>query len=896
MAGGGLGHSIMPKQKLQQLVWPTKGITEQRPYTGQYDQFTLDALNVRNFDVLGERLRGGQRTGQTKLVDSRVNGSSAIQNLTQATEAVPLSVDAGLGNRLADPSTSLALDNGFDLDFHPDGDYIALVGDDTGGADPMYGIYAFDKNSGAVGSLVASDDPGSGRARTLVWTNAGDYLLVGDSAGSVHVMAFDAAGGSVTATNSYSLGSSDCSQIALHPDDTYLAVAFDGGIDEVAVFAFDPSNGVLTTTAIQPGSLPGAAASGVSWHPDGDYLAAAFDSEDLPYAWPFDATNGSFGSKVADPTRAVPSGDGVVKVAFNPAGTYLAILGLSRTVHAYPWSGSFGVPLDSDWDTSAGVSPTRGNPLTWSPSGDFLMVTRGQDGNGSNANRIGIFPFNAGFSAVLADASTATDDGFKEGGAWHPDETFISYGHNTSPYFSVYEFTTATTNPSALRTRVVAVAGGGVYRSDSAVTVFTQSNQGAGKLRADNLRVGASVAFQNLFFCDGRKDGYHYLDFSDNTVKDWAANLNAGSLPTDSGNTQGCRLTTTYRGRVVLAGLESDPQNWFMSKAGDPFDFNYSPATPSQTQAVAGNNSTAGKVGQEITALAPFQDDLMIMAGRSTLWVMRGDPAAGGQIDNVSRSVGIVGPEAFAWTSTNIFYFFGLNGLYRMAPNSMQPEHVSVGRLDTSFSQIDTANDNVRLIYDPRWQGVHIFVTPIEEPSVQRNHWWYDERTDSFWRDKYPNAHGPTAIEYFSADTPDRRGVILGGFDGYIRRFDDGATDDDGTAIRSNVLLPPIQPGGVSASTRLDDTYILTDVQSDDLTMRIYADYSTEAAYDDYLNNNFKVAQTIRGGQNNPIRQRVAQNSFLVQLEQTADKTTWAFEAGQTKHALLNRMKGKRVT
>lgn len=905
MAEGDLGHPIMAKRKLTQLKWPVKGINEQLAYYGTTGDETLDALNVRNYDSLEERLRGGQRTGQTKLIDAQVNGTVAIQNITQITESIPLSVNAGLGARVPNPPTTISDIFGFELGnpenvtWHPDGDFLAYLAHDDN-ATGVGIVQEFDPNTGTFTGDAWEVEGTEDRDR-LAFSPDGKYLATSEG-----VIAFDA---EAARNGDNPLGSKvDAPSSGVypvwHPDTTYIAFPnfYDGVLD---IFPFDSENQTFGPKLSEPTDDPTVEAdvSALTWSNNGWFLAVSLNFFDAHiHVWKFDKENGSIGDSVTDVTNT----DSMIALKFRPDDTVLAGWDRSRDPQAWafdadPDTGGLGVKLDElDTTTNDGyddsVADTYG--FDWHPDGGYFAASTDQGGDESP---ISVHPWNGTIQPVLPDASTPTTQDFKGGVAWHPSGDYLAYtaeDNNGDIYIHVYAFTQGETNPSALQTRLVGVAGGSVYRTDPQVTNWSLTNQGDGKLRGGNLRIGASVAFQNLFFVDGLADGYHYLDFSDNTVKDWSNNLVAGSLPVGGqSNEKGCRIITTYRGRIVLAGVETDPQNWFMSKAGDPFDFNYSPSTPNQTQAVAGNNSTAGKVGQEITALAPFQDDLMFMAGRSTLWVMRGDPAAGGQIDNISRNVGIVGSEAFAWSTQNIFYFFGLNGLYRMAPGGLQPEHISVNRLDETFSEIDTANNEVRLVYDAKWQGVHIFVSPVDEPDIAPNHYWYDERTNSFWRDQYPTAHGPTAVEFFSADVPDRRGVILGGYDGYVRRFDPNAKDDDGTAIMSRVQFPVIAPGGVFASARIDDTYILTDQESDDVTFKLYAGHSAERVAKDAANDQgLQFKATIEGGRNNPLRRRVSQNAFVPVIEQTAMNTNWAYESGGMAVALLNRMKGKRVT
>src|SRR5207244_7088633 len=111
--------------------------------------------------------------------------------------------------------------------------------------------------------------------------------------------------------------------------------------------------------------------------------------------------------------------------------------------------------------------------------------------------------------------------------------------------------------------------------------------------------------------------------------------ITAGSPP------DGGRLLCTWRGRLVVSGVNTDPQNWFMSKQLDPTNWDYSPAVITESQAVAGNNSLAGYVGDVINTMIPWSDDVLIFGGNQSLFQMTGDPMAGGRIDRISDTVGL---------------------------------------------------------------------------------------------------------------------------------------------------------------------------------------------------------------------------------------------------------------
>ncbi len=174
----------------------------------------------------------------------------------------------------------------------------------------------------------------------------------------------------------------------------------------------------------------------------------------------------------------------------------------------------------------------------------------------------------------------------------------------------------------------VASPGDTVWSPVTNNTAFTPALNATGVIYS-------AVNNQKLWFADGANWVYYVP--ATNSLETWTAS--AGTLPVDSAGNKP-RLIETWRGRTVLSGLLFDPQNWFMSKINDPTNFDYSPLSQSPDQAVAGNNSQIGLIGDVITGIIPFSDDLLVFLGDHTTWAIRGDPMAGGQIDRISDVIG----------------------------------------------------------------------------------------------------------------------------------------------------------------------------------------------------------------------------------------------------------------
>lgn len=882
----------MPDPKMVGLDWPKRGIVENAAYFEQPEASTTDAKNVRNFDSLERRNRGGQRTGMAKFIATQPNGTNDLQLLLTQVEAVALAEDAGFESKYANPA-ALPGTLGGGIAIHPDGDRVVVYDDD--GSSYSLETYPFDEATGIGARIQSSGLLGGGSATTqaeLQFNADGDFLLVfqhsasvGDAAQLVYPFSKTAGVGSPIAFPSSSgvvVAGESWRGAAWHPTEDILFVSYAAvttGFTSVRAYSFNGSTfSLLHQINAADGSTDGAFRPVIAVAPNGAgvVVVGSAATNDL-WSWAFDVAAGFSNLQTA-------SGGSPKEPSFSPDSSAIVYLsGTDVIVRTISFTSGFGSAVSQ----ASGFAAL--NRARFSPNGQYIAVV----GNDSaDSIHVSVYPWTGAWGAAVSDPGTPPT-GAGNDVAWHTAGRAVIVAHNTSPFFSAYGFQNATTNPSARRQRMIAVSGGSVYRSLIDFSGWGLTNSGASAVISAGVVRGVE-AFQKMFFVDSTASGYKYLDYADNTVKTWTPT--DGALPVGAVDTSiGARLIALYRGRIVLSGLLEDPQNWFMSASGDPLDWDYSPTSPSPIQAVAGNNSEVGTLGEVVTCLAPFQDDVMIMGGTNSIWIMRGDPAAGGAIDNVSRQIGIVGPDAYTWDTAGNLYFFGQNGMYRMAQNSGTPELISKGRLDNTFSNIDTKNNRVWMVYDAVWQGIHIFVIPESEPTTAPTHYFWDERNDAFWFDTYPAAVGPTCVHLFQSDDPDQRGLLMGGFDGYVRQFQDDALDDDGTAIDSFVRFPPINPGMNVASARLDDLAIVLDKDSQPVTLKVFTGDSVEDAEDNADAGTARLSRTLKAGRNPFLRNRISQNAMLVQLSQNALASTWAYEKGTAKISILDRMRGRSV-
>jgi len=838
----------MPTQRPTplELNFPFKGINEIPANRQQPEGTTHDALNVRPFDSLEERLRGGQRGGLAKYFADVVNGTELIQSLDAITYALdPASLDIDFDNPI------------FSDDFSAYADGLLKTLNAT---DWPHSLYNDRGTTTGDAELLPLQQVSANGAVSV--SDSADGLVSGASSG-----AFESA-----ITDDLVLGSAYAVRVGI----VHLETGADFGKNTTTILLrVDPSAKTCIYVKMEPSVA--------------------------------DSNTGTlyFFRQASSISRVAITGNiyGVASRAFTLAG-------------------------GGDWEDDTVTFDVRVSGDTFSCYINDVLIESFTDTNLASAVKVGVALGRSDGGSVLDWDDTPTEGYI---------ESFNVYRSRTPTAFrstkivavsggSVYAGTasgglnlagsgTSALSVSAIPSGVSAyqkmyfvdgfVSGNKIYDPNTdAVSTWTAS---AGQLPAGGFgttypvtaisiadseikATGASAAFapDDIIQLAGHSVASNNQTYKV-TADDGSDTLTVTPAPTDEAiegsirdANYACQHTALYRGRVVLWGLSSDPHNWFMSAAGNPLDFDYFPSTTTQTQAVAGNNSDAGLLGDALVACIPISDDLMLMGGDHTLWVMRGDPAAGGVIDNVSYQTGISGPDAFAQDPSGTIYFFGSGTLWRMGAEISTPEPMSQGRLDKTFQDIDTAEYRILLLWDSFRHGLHVYLAPASEPTTAPIHYFWDQRTDSFWKDQYPAATGPTAVLLYDADDPNDKALLLGGWDSYIRYPDEG-DDDDGTAIVSYCWFTPLV-GGDYVNTRVYDTRVLLGSGSDSVTFEIHAASTLEV-----LNASTTpvVSRLMAAGRNSPLTQKVNGNAVNFRLSNSAaDQVdaakTWALESVST--------------
>jgi hypothetical protein len=254
-----------------------------------------------------------------------------------------------------------------------------------------------------------------------------------------------------------------------------------------------------------------------------------------------------------------------------------------------------------------------------------------------------------------------------------------------------------------------------------------------------------------------------------------------------------------YRDRAVLFSPPEAPYRWSMSKQGDYEDWDYAPADETDPQrAIDGANADAGDCPEAINAAAPWGDDYLLFGCESSLWVLRGDPAFGGLLDNVSRYAGILAPKAWCFTPDGYFAFLSSDGVMVLSASDAGPgkklEYFSQNILPEELRNINPEMFWIDMEYDRKHHGIFLSLTG-KDRTLGNSHWWMDWRTRTFWPESYANGHEPFCLLWHESWDKSSSALLLGCRDGWIREHSPYARRDDDTAISSYVTYGPISLG-----------------------------------------------------------------------------------------------------
>ncbi|KKN44073.1 hypothetical protein LCGC14_0696790 [marine sediment metagenome] len=356
----------------------------------------------------------------------------------------------------------------------------------------------------------------------------------------------------------------------------------------------------------------------------------------------------------------------------------------------------------------------------------------------------------------------------------------------------------------------------------------------------------------------------------------------------------GYAQVTRYLDRLCWAGHLRDGRNWEQSRQGAPDDYDFFPSSNSIGRAVSGQTSLAGVLAAPVTAQIPHTDDYMVYASLNSMWVLRGDATSGGLIDNLSRVIGIVSENAYAFGPEGELIFLSRDGLYILPFGGTNPPvSLSAEKLPRELKNIDTTLFKIGIEYDINDRGVHIFLTPLTSGNIK--HFWFDWSLKGFWPVEMPSsALEPFVTTQFASDDVSSNAIVFGCRDGFIRRFLPGANQDDVFEITSRVVLGPLFLGGSA-----EDEGILLELEaalgqaSANVSWELYVGDTPEQAVSSGLDASSTpfASGTFLPGLNRSERPKARGNSVLLVIQNIGSTGSWVFNEIFAKVKSLGRQR-----
>lgn len=843
------------------LPWPARGLHKSASFAYQPEITTGDALNVWTYDTLGGRARGGQRPGSTQLTSSALNGSNAVQDINHVTTNVSGATSTERGGVWVNAEAGSVADRLYASDLT----VLTNINAESASAQTSVGRQ--------VQVTAGGKSYYCGGNGTATFSTASTYDIDGNQLNEY-------VPGSGSGARCMSTLQSDGSIYISTVNSAKAVVKLDGSMTEV----WDTATSAFTNMADEPYGLD---SDGTTVYCGGGVNTATNPTIILHTCA---ASDGTPGTNITDSTLDTASGTrSMYDVLVSADDTKIFCCGQARAANSGADDYSVWAITKSDSSIAwrADIGNVSANAMA-EHNGSLWVVS---DDTGSpnyyNLHKITIADGTVTSYKIDANDEDYTAIAIASNGNMYLGRSgtgLVHKVHVDAPTTILATSSTFGSNAcsglavradgldSALRFRditLAAVSNGRIYSLDAGVAT---DESGAADLITTDYGVQSVAAFGKIYYVDG----------TNNIVFDPAAGAGtrtstwtptAGSLPS---STTGPQLISLWRARIVLSGVEGDGHNWFMSAVGDPLDFDYSPATQSSTQAVAGNSANiAGTIGDKVTALIPYSDDVMIFGCDHTIYALHGDPVYNGSVDRITEATGIAWGDAWAIDPSGVLYFWGTNGLYRMIPGpGAVPDLLSKNRLDSAFRDVDPSVSKISLQWDVQNQGLWIFLTP--RAGGQHTHYFWDSRLDAFWPVRFPNDHGPNASHVYDGDSPNDRQLLLGGFDSQIYYIDNSNKNDDTTAINAYCDYPIIRPTGDADDVRLISTKATVAQSSSNVTLTCRVGDDPEEAQENTTNRfSATLSQT---GRNPEVRSRARGNAIILRVANSTAGESFAME------------------
>jgi len=296
-------------------------------------------------------------------------------------------------------------------------------------------------------------------------------------------------------------------------------------------------------------------------------------------------------------------------------------------------------------------------------------------------------------------------------------------------------------------------------------------------------------------------------------------------------------------GRIFI-NAKAHPHQWFATRINDPLDL----LLVGDDVASAANSQSAekaGLVGDTLVAIIPHKDIFTVFGCVNGMYVLRGDPAKNGFFSKLADNTGIFSNTSYCWDDRYNLYFIGNDGLYSVSydallsgqsATNLTKEHLP--KLVSSMG-LNRGTDRVTMVYDKNRYGIQ--VTASQRDGEWHAAFWIDLRTGGVFPEEYTGGQIPSSSYYFDARRSDQRTCLVGCYDGYVRKWDETVKSDiddadASVAIDAYAVIGPVSSQNTRSKLKLNELSVRTGIDSDRLTISLYAAQTAAALITDIKN------------------------------------------------------------
>lgn len=355
----------------------------------------------------------------------------------------------------------------------------------------------------------------------------------------------------------------------------------------------------------------------------------------------------------------------------------------------------------------------------------------------------------------------------------------------------------------------------------------------------------------------------------------------------------GCTDVVAHLGRLFLAGDPLDPNEWYATRQLTDDDMMFSDAdagaTTASGAAIKGSLGEAFRIRDAIVKMIPYADHYMLFCCRSSIWRMTDDITAGGSIGCITYTTGIATRTSWCYgeNAGEVFILTRSEGLKATAINCPDCElaKVSEGKIPRELINIDESTTNVRMEYDLRNKGVHVWLTPVasaESTMPSPTHWFFDLERKAFFRISYSDkGSNPVAAFWYPGVDPEDRCVLIAGYNGDILRYSWTAETDCGLAIADSMLLGPVNLSGSGGqnSGSIERFRVKLGPDSDSVTWKLFVGTTAEDAVEAALADNYFKSGTIPAGSKIFECPKISGGAFVLGLYGAGNKKRVVIES-----------------